>query len=220
MADPAALTRTSPIEERAPVLVKRLSKAYPGAKVALRFSNPLECLVATILSAQCTDEKVNEVTAVLFEKYRTPEDYVRVPEDELRADIKPTGFFNQKAASIRAACARMIEAYDGRVPDTMQDLITLRGVARKTANIVLGNAYGIVEGVAVDTHVRRLSNRLGFSEESDPDKIEQDLMRLIPKKRWFDFTYVLIDHGRAICIARKPKCAECPVSQLCPASLV
>jgi endonuclease-3 len=114
----------------------------------------------------------------------------------------------------------MIEAYDGRVPDTMQDLITLRGVARKTANIVLGNAYGIVEGVAVDTHVRRLANRLGFSEESDPDKIEQDLMRLIPKKRWFDFTYVLIDHGRAICIARKPKCAECPVSQLCPASLV
>lgn len=220
MADPAALTRTSPIEERAPVLVKRLSKAYPGAKVALRFSNPLECLVATILSAQCTDEKVNEVTAVLFEKYRTPEDYVRVPEDELRADIKPTGFFNQKAASIRAACARMIEAYDGRVPDTMQDLITLRGVARKTANIVLGNAYGIVEGVAVDTHVRRLANRLGFSEESDPDKIEQDLMRLIPKKRWFDFTYVLIDHGRAICIARKPKCAECPVSHLCPASLV
>jgi endonuclease-3 len=220
MADPAALTRTSPIEERAPVLVKRLSKAYPGAKVALRFSNPLECLVATILSAQCTDEKVNEVTAVLFEKYRTPEDYVRVPEDELRADIKPTGFFNQKAASIRAACARMIEAYDGRVPDKMQDLITLRGVARKTANIVLGNAYGIVEGVAVDTHVRRLANRLGFSEESDPDKIEQDLMRLIPKKRWFDFTYVLIDHGRAICIARKPKCAECPVSQLCPASLV
>jgi endonuclease-3 len=157
--------------------------------------------VATILSAQCTDEKVNEVTAVLFEKYRMPEDYVRVPEDELRADIKPTGFFNQKAASIRAACARMIEAYDGRVPDTMQDLITLRGVARKTANIVLGNAYGIVEGVAVDTHVRRLANRLGFSEESDPDKIEQDLMRLIPKKRWFDFTYVLIDHGRAICIA-------------------
>jgi endonuclease-3 len=220
MADPAGLTRTSPIEDRAPVLVKRLSKAYPGAKVALRFSNPLECLVATILSAQCTDEKVNEVTAVLFEKYRTPEDYVRVPEDELRADIKPTGFFNQKAASIRAACARMIEAYDGRVPDTMHDLITLRGVARKTANIVLGNAYGIVEGVAVDTHVRRLANRLGFSEESNPDKIEQDLMRLIPRKRWFDFTYVLIDHGRAICIARKPKCAECPVNQLCPASLV
>lgn len=214
------LTRTSPIEERAPAIVKRLSKAYPDAKVALRFSNPLECLVATILSAQCTDEKVNEVTATLFEKYRTPEDYVRVPEDELRADIKPTGFFNQKAASIRAACSRIIEEYGGRVPDTMRDLITLRGVARKTANIVLGNAYGIVEGIAVDTHVRRLANRLGFSEESDPDKIEQDLMRLIPKKRWFDFTYVLIDHGRALCVARKPKCDECPVNELCPSSLV
>ena len=221
MAGPARqLTRTSPIEERAPVIVRRLSKAYPDAKVALRFTNSLECLVATILSAQCTDEKVNEVTATLFVKYRTPEDYVRVPEDELRADVKPTGFFNQKAASIRAACSRIVEAYGGRVPDTMQDLITLRGVARKTANIVLGNAYGIVEGIAVDTHVRRLANRLGFSEEADPEKIEQDLMRLIPKKRWFDFTYVLIDHGRAICIARKPKCDECPVSQLCPASLV
>jgi endonuclease-3 len=220
MAGSKALTRTSPIEQRAPVIIDRLSAAYPDAKVALRFTNPLECLVATILSAQCTDEKVNEVTAVLFEKYRTAEDYVRVPEDELRADIKPTGFFNQKAISIRAACTRIVEEYGGRVPDTMEDLITLRGVARKTANIVLGNAYGIVEGVAVDTHVRRLSNRLGFSEESDPDKIERDLMRLIPKERWFDFTYVLIDHGRAICVARKPKCAECPVSDLCPASLV
>jgi endonuclease-3 len=221
MAGPARqLTRTSPIEERAPAIVKRLSKAYPDAKVALLFSNPLECLVATILSAQCTDEKVNEVTETLFEKYRSPEDYVRVPEDELRADIKPTGFFNQKAASIRAACSRIVEVYDGRVPDTMVDLITLRGVARKTANIVLGNAYGIVEGIAVDTHVRRLANRFGFSEESDPQKIEQDLMRLVPKKRWFDFTYVLIDHGRAICVARKPKCAECPVNDLCPSSLV
>ena len=214
------LTRDDPIEARAPEIIQRLSEAYPDAKVALRFSNPLECLVATILSAQCTDEKVNEVTATLFEKYRTPEDYVRVPEDELRADIKPTGFFNQKAASIRAACSRIVEEYGGRVPDTMQDLVTLRGVARKTANIVLGNAYGIVEGIAVDTHVRRLANRLGFSEESDPDKIEQDLMRLIPKQRWFDFTYVLIDHGRAICVARKPKCAECPVNELCPSSLV
>jgi endonuclease-3 len=220
MAGSKALTRTSPIEQRAPVIIDRLSAAYPDAKVALRFTNPLECLVATILSAQCTDEKVNEVTAVLFEKYRAAEDYVRVPEDELRADIKPTGFFNQKAISIRAACTRIVEEYGGRVPDTMEDLITLRGVARKTANIVLGNAYGIVEGVAVDTHVRRLSNRFGFSEESDPDKIERDLMRLIPKERWFDFTYVLIDHGRAICVARKPKCAECPVNDLCPASLV
>ncbi|HEX5903656.1 MAG TPA: endonuclease III [Actinomycetota bacterium] len=215
-----ALTRDAPIEERVPEIVRILSETYPDAKVALNFSNALEMLVATILSAQCTDEKVNEVTATLFQKYRTAEDYLRVPEDELKADIKPTGFFNQKAISIREACRRIVEAYGGEVPNTMEDLITLRGVARKTANIVLGNSFGIVEGVAVDTHVKRLANRLGFSEQADTDKIEQDLMRLIPRERWFDFTYVLIDHGRAICIARKPKCDECPVNHLCPSSLV
>jgi endonuclease-3 len=215
-----APTRDAPIEEREPEIVRILSETYPDAKVALNFSNALEMLVATILSAQCTDEKVNEVTATLFQKYRTAEDYLRVPEDELKADIKPTGFFNQKAISIREACRRIVEAYGGEVPNTMADLITLRGVARKTANIVLGNSFGIVEGVAVDTHVKRLANRLGFSEQADPDKIEQDLMRLIPRDRWFDFTYVLIDHGRAICIARKPKCGECPVNHLCPSSLV
>ena len=200
--------------------MKRLTKAYPDAKVALHFSNPLEMLVATILSAQCTDERVNMVTKTLFEKYRKPEDYLRVPESELAADIRPTGFFNQKTKSIRGACLRIVEVYDGQVPDTMEDLITLPGVARKTANIVLGNAYGKVEGIAVDTHVRRLAQRLGFSEQKEPDKIEQDLMRLIPKKRWFDFTYVLIDHGRAVCKAPTPRCEECPVSQICPSSLV
>jgi endonuclease-3 len=215
-----ALGRDDPIESRAPEIVRILSEAHPDAHVALIFSNPLEMLVATILSAQCTDEKVNEVTATLFEKYRSPEDYLRVPEDELKRDIKPTGFFNQKAISIRAACQRIVEAYDGAVPDTMEDLVTLRGVARKTANIVLGNAFGTVEGIAVDTHVKRLANRLGFSAESDPDKIERDLMRLIPRERWFDFTYVLIDHGRAVCVARKPRCDACPVNRLCPASLV
>ena len=203
----AALTREAPIEERA-----------PDAKVALTFSNPLECLVATILSAQCTDEKVNEVTATLFKKYRRAEDYLAVPEDELKADIKPTGFFNQKATSIRAACQRIVEVYGGEVPGTMEDLLTLRGVARKTANIVLGNSFGIVEGVAVDTHVKRLANRIGFSNESDPVKIEQDLMRLIPREKWFSFTYVLIDHGRAICHAKKPRCTECPIEPLCPSS--
>jgi endonuclease-3 len=216
----AGLGRDAPIEQRAPEIIRILSDTYPDAKVALRFSNPLEMLVATILSAQCTDEKVNEVTATLFEKYRTAEDYLKVPEDELKADIKPTGFFNQKAISIREACRRIVEVYDGRVPDTMEDLITLRGVARKTANIVMGNAFGKVEGIAVDTHVKRLANRLGFSEQSDPDKIEQDLMRVIPRDRWFGFTYVLIDHGRAICVARKPRCADCPVNHLCPSSLV
>ncbi len=214
----AALTRDAPIEERAPDVIRRLEAAYPDAKVALNFSNPLECLVATILSAQCTDEKVNEVTATLFTKYRTAEDYLAVAEDELRADIKPTGFFNQKAASIRAACQRIVEVYGGEVPQTMDELLTLRGVARKTANIVLGNSFGVVEGIAVDTHVKRLANRIGFSNESDPAKIERDLMRLIPREKWFSFTYVLIDHGRAICHAKRPRCTECPIESLCPSS--
>jgi endonuclease III len=215
---PETLTRDAPIEQRAPEIVRRLSEAYPDAKVALRFTNPLECLVATILSAQCTDEKVNEVTESLFRKYRIAEDYLRVPEDELKADIKPTGFFNQKATAIREACRRIVEVYGGEVPGTMEDLITLRGVARKTANIVLGNSFGIVEGIAVDTHVKRVSNRLGLSDEKDPTKIESDLMARISKERWFDFAYVLIDHGRGICVARKPRCPICPVEPLCPAS--
>ncbi|MGH2527540.1 MAG: endonuclease III [Actinomycetota bacterium] len=214
------LTRDDPIEARAPEIVRILSETYPDAKVALNFSNALEMLVATILSAQSTDVNVNKVTETLFEKYRTAEDYLRVPEDELKADIKSTGFFNQKATAIREACRRIVEVYDGKVPDTMEDLLTLRGVARKTANIVLGNAYGKVEGIAVDTHVKRVSNRLGFTTQSDPDKIEQDLMHLIPRERWFNFTYVLIDHGRALCIARRPLCEQCPVNYLCPASLV
>ena len=212
------LSRADPIEARAPKVIERLSRAYPDAKVALVFSNPLECLVATILSAQCTDEKVNEVTSSLFRKYRKAPDYLEVPEEELKADIKPTGFFNQKATSIRTACERIVTVYGGKVPDTMEDLITLRGVARKTANIVLGNSFGKVEGVAVDTHVKRLANRIGFSSEADPEKIEKDLMRLIPRRKWFGFTYVLIDHGRAICEARKPRCGECPIEELCPSS--
>ena len=215
-----SLTRKSPIEERAPEIITRLSKAHPDAHVALNFTNPLECLVATILSAQCTDERVNMVTASLFTKSRTAEDYLKVPVVELAADIKPTGFFNQKTKSLRGACARIVDAYAGKVPNTMEDLITLPGVARKTANIVLGNSFGVVEGIAVDTHVRRVGERLGFTSEKDPDKIEQDLMRLIPRKRWFDFTYVIIDHGRGTCVARKPRCDECPVSDLCPSSLV
>lgn len=213
-----SLTRDAPIELRAPEIVRRLVEAYPDAKVALRFSNPLECLVATILSAQSTDETVNQVTASLFQKYRSAEDYLRVPEDELKADIHSTGFFNQKALAIREACRRIVEAYGGEVPGTMEDLITLRGVARKTANIVLGNSFGIVEGIAVDTHVKRVGTRLGFTTQKDPDKIEQDLMRLIPRERWFDFTYVLIDHGRAICTAKRPNCPVCPVEDLCPSS--
>lgn len=213
-------TRESPIQERSPEIIRRLSRAYPEAGIALRATNSLEMLVATILSAQCTDERVNKVTETLFQKYRTPEDYLRVPVSELSADIKPTGFFNQKAASIRGACQRIVEVYGGEVPGTMDDLLTLPGVARKTANIVLGNSFGKVEGIAVDTHVRRVSQRLGFTGEVDPQKIERDLMGLIPRKRWFDFTYVLIEHGRAVCTARSPKCSDCPVNDLCPSSLV
>jgi endonuclease III len=220
MSAASSLTRDSPIEERAPAIIRILHRTYPDAHVALDFTNPFECLIATILSAQCTDERVNIVTKELFRKYHGPADYLAVPEDELREDIRSTGFFNQKTKSIRGACARIVEAYGGEVPDTMEDLVTLPGVARKTANIVLGNGYGKVEGIAVDTHVRRLANRLGFSDEKDPDKIERDLMRLVPRKRWFPFTYTLIDHGRAVCHARNPRCDGCPLNRLCPSSTV
>jgi endonuclease-3 len=220
MARKKKLDRNSPAAERAPEIIRRLEAAYPNAKVALHFSNPLEMLVATILSAQCTDERVNQVTENLFKKYRTCQDYLTVPESELAADIRPTGFFNQKTKSIRGACARILEAYHGEGPSTMEDLLTLPGVARKTANIVLGNAFGIVEGIAVDTHVRRVARRLGFTENTDPDKIERDLKQLIPSEKWFDVTYVLIEQGRAVCKAPTPRCGECPVNDLCPSSLV
>jgi endonuclease-3 len=226
VSPPEKLTRKSPLEQRAPEVIRRLKRAYPHATVALKFSNPLECLVATILSAQCTDQKVNEVTATLFKKYRRAEDYLRVPEAELAADIKPTGFFNQKTRSIRGACRMIVEEFGGQVPRTMEDLVKLPGVARKTANIVQGNAYPEQHrkdpdaGVAVDTHVKRLANRLGFSEQKDPDKIERDLMGVISRKDWFAFTYVLIDHGRAVCKAPTPLCEECVVNDLCPSSLV
>ena len=218
--------KVPPLRERAPEVIARLKGAYPHAKVALVFTNPLECLVATILSAQTTDENVNRVTATLFKKYRTPQDYLRVPEEELAADLKPTGFFNQKTRSVRGACRKIVEEFGGQVPKTIAELVTLPGVARKTANIVQANAYPQEHvrdpdaGIAVDTHVRRLANRLGFSKEHDPDKIERDLMKVISREEWFGFTYVLIDHGRAVCVARAPRCEDCPVNDLCPSSLV
>jgi endonuclease III len=220
------LTARSPVEERAPEVIRRLKEAYPDAKVALHFTNPLEMLVATILSAQCTDERVNQVTRTLFEKYRTCQDYLDVPESELAGDIRPTGFFNQKAKSIRGACQKIVEEYGGEVPQTMAELITLPGVARKTANIVQGNAYPERHrqdpdaGIAVDTHVRRVTQRLGFTENTDPDKIELDLIKLIPRRDWFSFTYVLIEHGRKVCKAPTPRCEVCPVNDLCPSSRV
>jgi endonuclease-3 len=214
------LTRSSPAAERAPVIVERLAAAYPDATVVLRASTPLEMLVATILSAQCTDERVNAVTETLFRKYRAPQDYLDVSEEELAADIKPTGFFNQKTRSIRGAARRIVDEYGGQVPATMEELVTLPGVARKTANIVLGNSFGTVVGIAVDTHVRRVSQRLAFTTNQDPGKIEEDLMALLPRERWFPFTYTLIDHGRAVCVARTPRCEICPVNDLCPSSRV
>jgi endonuclease-3 len=212
------LSRTAPAPERAPEILKRLKKAYPEATVALRFSNPLELLIATILSAQCTDARVNQVTETLFQKYRKAEDYLKVPEAELAADIKPTGFFNQKTRSVRGTCRKLVEEFGGEVPDTMEELITLPGVARKTANVVLGSAFGKVEGIAVDTHVRRLSQRFGFSSSDDPVQVERDLMALFPKRQWTELTYRIIDHGRLTCVARKPRCGECPVEDLCPSS--
>jgi endonuclease-3 len=220
------LSARSPLPERAPEVIRRLKKAYPDARVALHFTNPLEMLVATILSAQCTDERVNQVTNTLFEKYRTCGDYVSVPEAELAADVKPTGFFNQKAKAIRGACQRIVDQYGGEVPRTMVELITLPGVARKTANIVQGNSYPEEHprdpdaGIAVDTHVRRVSQRLGFTQNTDPDKIERDLMKIIRRPDWFSFTYVLIDHGRKVCKAPTPRCEVCPVNDLCPSSRV
>jgi endonuclease-3 len=225
---PAAprVTRDSLLAERAPLVIRRLKKAYPNATVALNFTNPLECLVATILSAQCTDALVNQVTVKLFAKYPTAEDYLAVPEQELAMDIKSTGFFNQKTKSLRGAARMIVEEFDGEVPQTMDELVRLPGVARKTANIVQGNSYperhrrDRAAGIAVDTHVRRVSQRLGFTAESDPDRIEHDLMRVISKKDWFSFTYVLIDHGRQVCKAPTPRCEVCPVNDLCPSSRV
>lgn len=223
---PTALTRESPLEERAPEVIRLLQEEYPEARVALRFETPLECLVATILSAQATDKKINEVTETLFQKYRSAEDYLRVPEDELKEDLRPTGFFNQKAKAVRGACAMIVEEFGGEVPDTMADLVRLPGVARKTANIVLWNAYpGKAKddpdaGIAVDTHVKRVSQRLTLTDQKDADKIERDLMELLPRSDWYRFSYVLIEHGRQVCDAKRPRCEACVVNRLCPASLV
>jgi endonuclease III len=221
-----ALDRNSPVEKRAPVIIRRLKKAYPEAKVALNFSNPLEMLVATILSAQTTDEGVNKVTAELFKRYRKAEDYLKAPEQKLASELRPTGFFNQKTKSVRGAARKIVEDFGGEVPRTMAELVTLPGVARKTANIVQGNSYPGQQardpdaGIAVDTHVRRVSQRLGFTSQSVPDKIERDLMKLIPRNDWFPFTYVLIEHGRQVCKAPTPRCEVCSVNELCPSSRV
>lgn len=195
-----------------------LSKAYPNAKVALHFSNPLEMLVSTILSAQCTDERVNLVTKDLFKKYKTPEDYAKSEINELEAMIRSTGFYRSKAKNIRNACQIIFEKFDSKVPRTMNELTSLPGIGRKTANIILSNSYGVIEGIAVDTHVARVSKRLELTNAKEPDKIEQDLMKLIKKESWVSFTYQMIEHGRQICNARKPLCNQCLLKRLCPSA--
>lgn len=197
-------------------IIKGLKKEYPDAHCALVHTNAFELLIATILSAQCTDVRVNIVTADLFRKYRSPQDYLNVSQEELEQDIRSTGFFRNKAKNIQAACEKIIANFGGNIPETMDELLTLNGVARKTANVVLGNAFGIASGVVVDTHVSRLSQRLGLTAETTPEKIEKDLSELVPKKDWIMFPHWLISHGRAICQARKPKCAECVLENICP----
>jgi endonuclease III len=199
-------------------IIARLKKEYPDAQCSLNHTNPLELLVATILSAQCTDERVNVVTSDLFRKYRSSQDYIKVPQSELEGDIRSTGFYRNKAKAIQGACKIIGELHDGRVPDRVEDLLALPGVARKTANVVLGNAFGITSGVVVDTHVARLSGRLGLTENSQPEKIERDLMGLVPRKEWIDFSHLLIYHGRKVCKARKPLCDACVIERDCPSS--
>jgi endonuclease-3 len=205
-------------KERIPEIVKILRKHYPATCTALHFETPLQILVATILSAQCTDVRVNMITPSLFKKYPTAREFAKARQEELEQEIRSTGFFRNKAKNIIGAAQMMCAEFDGKVPDTMEDLIKLPGVARKTANIVLSSGYKKAAGIAVDTHVKRLSERLGLSAQTDPEKIEKDLMAIVAKKDWLDFNYLLVNHGRAICIARKPKCPECPVQKLCPAA--
>jgi endonuclease III len=207
-----------PPKERAQKTIELLEKQYPGAKTALNYTNPLEILVATILSAQTTDERINIVTKTLFKKYKTPQDYANVDIRELEQDIHSTGFYHNKARNLQNCCRMLIEKFNSQVPKTMEELMELPGVARKTANIVLYYAHGIVEGIAVDTHVRRLSQLLGLADTDNPDKIEQELMQITPKKDWMKLTDVLIFHGRQVCIARRPKCEACALNQICPSA--
>jgi endonuclease-3 len=206
------------IKRRARKIIELLEKRYPNAKTALNFTNPLEILIATMLSAQTTDVTVNTVTQNLFKKYRTPEDYATANMKELEQDIHSTGFYHNKAKNLKNCCKLLVEKFHSQVPKTMDELLELPGVARKTANIVLYNAYGKVVGIAVDTHVRRLSERLGLTEQKDQDKIEQDLMQLTPKDKWMELTDLLIFHGRQVCIAKKPKCDVCVLNKICPSA--
>ena len=199
-------------------IIELLEKQFPNAKTALNYTNPLEILVATMLSAQTTDVQVNAVTQILFKKYRTPQDYANADIKELEQDIRSTGFYHNKARNLQNCCRLLVEKFHSQVPKTMEELIELPGVARKTANIVLYNAYGTIAGIAVDTHVRRLSERLGLTQQKDQDKIEQDLMQLTPKDKWMKLTDLLIFHGRQVCSAKKPQCQSCVLNKICPSA--
>jgi len=201
-------------------IIRRLKRAYPGAKCSLNHSNAFELLIATILSAQCTDQRVNIVTAHLFRKYMKPEDYLKVSPGELEKDIQSTGFFRNKTKSIQGTSKTLIEDYGGEVPHSMEELLELPGVARKTANVVLGNAFGIKAGVVVDTHVTRLSHRLNFAQQKTAEKIEQELIEIIPRKDWVIFPHLMIYHGRKVCKARTPLCVECTIEKQCPSSFL
>jgi len=203
------------LKRRAGRIVERLAEAYP-ARIELEFSNPLELAIATILSAQCTDARVNEVTKSLFEKYRTAEDYADADPEVLRDEIRSTGFFRNKTRSIVSFTRSLVELHGGVVPGTMDELVGLPGIGRKTANVILGSAFGVNEGIAVDTHVKRVAGRLELSDESDPDKIERDLMKLVPRDGWTDFSLRMIQHGRYRCSARSPQCDGCVLEELCP----
>src|SRR5213080_1250571 len=214
-----ARKRVGPKRARFRPIVERLEQAHPDAKIALRSRNPLQLLVAVMLSAQTTDVNVNRVTTTLFEKYRRPEEYLAVPPEELERDIYATGFFRQKAKSLRGTMKMLIEEFDGRVPRRLDELVRLPGVARKTANVVAAE-LGKPQGIVVDTHVRRLSQRLGLTKEDDPVKIERDLQRLVPREQWGVFPHLLIWHGRRVCLARAPRCEDCVLTDLCPSSRV
>lgn len=209
---------TNDVKTRALKTIRLLEKEHSDAEITLTFKNPLELLISTILSAQCTDKRVNIVTKTLFKKYETPEDYAKADIKELEQDIRSTGFYHNKARHIKKCCQMLIEKFGSQVPRTMEELLELPGVARKTANIVLSNVFGIVEGIAVDTHVRRLSERLGLTQNKNQDKVEQDLMKIVPKEMWMRFSDLLIFHGRRICMAKKPKCGECVLNKICPSA--
>jgi endonuclease-3 len=206
----------SKLMARCSTILRRLRAAYPEARCALHYQNPLQLLVATILSAQCTDQRVNLVTPALFRRYRTAADFAAARPAELEAMIRSTGLFRNKARSIRNCCQSLVAKYDGRVPETLDELIQLDGIGRKTANVVLGVAYGKAEGVVVDTHVSRLSHRMGLTRQTAPEKIEQALMKLVPRNNWIDFSHLLIWHGRKRCTARKPDCIQCEIADICP----